>query len=185
MSPQPTLDLETLGFDRGAHLLVEHALNRLAPGERLGVSGTDPALGVHLRAWCRARGHPFELADTDSAFVVERGQAETDRWHGATRAGAGPGPASGPAARRPVADRAEPAWGLAARGALVEAGGPEPRFDLDERTAVWADTAPRLYAQAVAAQWDPATAVDWDAPFELPDEVEDAVVQVMTYLIEN
>jgi hypothetical protein len=50
---------------------------------------------------------------------------------------------------------------------------------------VWADEAPRLYAQAAAAQWDPATAIPWDAPFELPDEVEDAVVQVMTYLVEN
>ena len=39
--------------------------------------------------------------------------------------------------------------------------------------------------QAVAAQWDPGPAIPWDAPFELADEVEDAVVQVMTYLIEN
>lgn len=50
---------------------------------------------------------------------------------------------------------------------------------------MWSDDAARLYAQAAAAQWDPATAIDWSAPFELPDEVEDAVVQVMTYLIEN
>jgi hypothetical protein len=79
----------------------------------------------------------------------------------------------------------DPAWGLAARGALVEAGGPEPHFDLDERSAVWADVAPRLYAQAVASQWDPATAVEWDAGFELPEDVESAVVQLMTYLVEN
>jgi hypothetical protein len=49
---------------------------------------------------------------------------------------------------------------------------------------VWSDAAPRLYAQAAAAQWDPATAIDWSRP-DLPDEVEGAVVQVMTYLIEN
>jgi hypothetical protein len=35
---------------------------------------------------------------------------------------------------------------------LVELGGPLPRFDLDTRTMVWADLAPRLYAQAAAAQ---------------------------------
>lgn len=50
---------------------------------------------------------------------------------------------------------------------------------------VWADEVARIYQQAVAAQWDPNTAIDWDAPCALPDEVEDAVVQVMTYLIEN
>ena len=58
-------------------------------------------------------------------------------------------------------------------------------FDLDDRDHVWADVAPRLYAQAVAAQWDPATAIHWTAPIDHPDDVEAAVVQVMTYLIEN
>jgi hypothetical protein len=42
-----------------------------------------------------------------------------------------------------------------------------------------------MYAQAAAAQWDPAAAVPWGAEFDLPAEVEDAIVQVMTYLIEN
>ncbi len=57
--------------------------------------------------------------------------------------------------------------------------------DLETRSEIWTDLAPKLYAQAAAAQWDPATAVDWDAAVELPDEVEAAVVQVMTYLVEN
>ncbi len=42
-----------------------------------------------------------------------------------------------------------------------------------------------IYAQGAAAQWDPATAIPWNADFDLPLEVEDAVVQIMTYLIEN
>jgi hypothetical protein len=74
---------------------------------------------------------------------------------------------------------------LAARGALVESGGPALPIDLVERDAVWADVAPRLYAAAAAGQWDPATAVDWNVEFELPPEIETAVVQVMTYLVEN
>jgi hypothetical protein len=68
---------------------------------------------------------------------------------------------------------------------LIEAGGPAVHFDIEEKDLVWADLAPRLYAQAAASQWDPNTAVDWDAAFELPPEVEAAVVQVMTYLVEN
>lgn len=58
------------------------------------------------------------------------------------------------------------------------AGGPEFPFPLDTRASVWTDAAPNIYRQAVASQWDPATAVDWDAPFELADDVEEAVVQV-------
>ncbi|MCW5804274.1 MAG: ferritin-like domain-containing protein, partial [Deltaproteobacteria bacterium] len=65
------------------------------------------------------------------------------------------------------------------------AGAPELELALTDRRDVWADEAARLYAQAAAAQWDPATAIPWDAPVEHPDEVEDAVVQIMTYLIEN
>src|SRR5579885_3046251 len=84
-----------------------------------------------------------------------------------------------------LVERPPARWGLAARGALVEAGGPEFYFPLDTKAEVWADSVPRLYQQAAAAQWDPATAIDWDAPFNLPSEVESAVVQVMTYLVEN
>lgn len=167
------VDLGGLGLDTGAHLLIERALGGLPPGARVEVRGRHPALAVHLRAWCRLQGHGFE-ADGPTPVVV-KGTAGDARWASAQRAG-DPG--------RPDA-RASPTWGLAARGALVETGGPPLAADLVERDVVWADIAPRLYAQAASAQWDPATAVDWDAPFALPDEIEAAVVQVMTYLVEN
>lgn len=179
-SPGAPLDLGFLGFERGAHLLVDRALRAVPVGRTVVVTGGDPALGVHLRAWARRRGHGFAVdPDRSATFELVRGSADTDRWAGAERAG-GPG-VDGIVARPPAR------WGLAARGALVEAGGPEGRFDLDDRDVVWADLAPRLYAHAAAAQWDPATAVDWDARPEVPvpPDVEAAVVQVMTYLVEN
>jgi hypothetical protein len=109
--------------------------------------------------------------------LVVRGTAGDRRWHGAERAGAAAGP---PAAR------ASQAWGLAARGALVEAGGPPLGARWSERDHVWADIAPQLYAAAAASQWDPATAVDWTAPIDgVPADIERAVVQLMTYLVEN
>ncbi|MGI8535150.1 MAG: ferritin-like domain-containing protein [Mycobacteriales bacterium] len=170
------LDLGWLGFEQGAHLLVDRALRTLPPDGRLHVRGGDPALGVHLRAWCRQHGHGFE-PDPEGGYELVRGRTEQQRWAGAERAG---GPLPEQVVRRPPAH-----WGLAARGALVEAGGPSPPFDLDDRDIVWADLAPRLYAHAAAAQWDPATAVDWAAGDELPPDIEAAVVQVMTYLVEN
>ncbi len=172
----PTLDLGDLGLDAGAHLLLRRALAPLRPGDRLAVNGRDPALAVHLAVWCRAEGHHLEPpAAAAAAGVIVRGERPDLRWFGATRAGE-PGA---------VSDRPPARWGMAARGALLETGGPEPYFDLDDRDLVWADVAPRLYAHAAARQWDPATAVAWDQPFTLADDIEAAVVQVMTYLTEN
>ena len=163
------VDLQDLAFDQGGALLVKRALRAMADGETVDVAGSSPDLAIHLRAWCRAEGHPF------SGMTITKGPAATQRWSCAERAG-------GAAA---VADHPPQRWGLAARGALVESGSPEFHFQLAEKSEVWSPDAARIYAQAAANQWDPATAIPWAAPFELPAEIEDAVVQLMTYLVEN
>jgi hypothetical protein len=178
-APPPPLgraDLADLGLDEGGHLLVARALGALAPGERLTVTGSHPVLRLHLAAWCREHGHP--VSDLTTELVIIKGTADDRRWRGAQRAGDAAGP---PAAS------ADARWGLAARGALVEAGGPPIGAQWSQRDHVWADIAPRLYAAAAASQWDPATAVDWTASAAAagPPEIERAVVQVMTYLVEN
>ncbi|MGI5213203.1 ferritin-like domain-containing protein [Plantactinospora sp. CA-290183] len=169
-----TIDLEGLGLESGGQILLDRALAGLAPGDRLVVGGRHPALRLHLAAWCRAEGHRLD-PDTDPPTVV-RGSADLDRWRDARRAGR---------TASDVVAHADPEWGLAARGALVEPGGPALAVDWVDRDLVWADVAPRLYAQATANQWDPATAVDWTAAGPVSADVEDAVVQVMTYLVEN
>jgi len=192
-SSSPVIDIKGLGLDRGAHLLLKRALAGLPVGQILGVRGSAPDLAVHLRGWCRSQGHEViwpeptgglsvESAEQGSPLVacVVRGAAAGGRWRGAEAAGG-----TDPRAPGAVAEHPPARWGLAARGAVVEAGAPEYYFRLDSKAGVWADIVPRLYQQAAAAQWNPATAVDWGAPFELPPEVESAVVQVMTYLIEN
>jgi hypothetical protein len=168
-----TTDLDRLGLDAGGHLLVERALAGLPPGDQLTVTGRHPALRIHLGVWCRERGHRFDGGEPP---VITKGRADQQRWHGAVRAGLPDGPPDQTADQR---------WGLAARGALVEAGGPPIAAEWADRDHVWADIAPRLYAAAAAAQWDPATAVHWDAVAALPPAIEQAVVQVMTYLVEN
>jgi hypothetical protein len=173
------VDLEGLGLDRGGHLLVKRALGGAAPGDRRAVRGSDPHLGIHLRAWCRAAGHGF-VEEGAGSFVVVCGAAGASRWAGAERAGS-----ADPSTEGAVVDHPPARWGLAPRGALVEAGTPPIEAPLSDKTVVWSDDAARLYAQAAAAQWDPATAIPWSEARDLPPEVEAAVVQVMTYLVEN
>ncbi len=182
LSTAAELDLEDLGFDRGAHLLVKRALARLAIGGELSLRGRDPNLALHVRGWARARGDETRdpRRDESCAIVVLRRGAEVGRWRGAERAGA-----SDPKLEGAVVDSPSARWGLAARGARVESGAPEFRFALAAKDEVWADEVQQLYRQAAAAQWDPASAIPWDAKLAHAEELEDALVQVLTYLIEN
>jgi len=176
------VDLADLEFHSGGALLVKRALRQAGPAEAVTVRGCSPDLAVHLRAWCRSEGHDFRwMGDSANGYAqLIKGLAADQRWSGAERAGG-----ADSHERAAVLDRAPLRWGLAGRGALIEAGSPEFHFSIDRKVEVWSDDAVRMYAQAAASQWDPAKAVPWDAEFDLPEEVEDAVVQIMTYLIEN
>ncbi|MGD9752635.1 MAG: ferritin-like domain-containing protein [Acidimicrobiia bacterium] len=176
------VELDDLGFDGGAHVLVKLALAELPPGAAVAVRGRHPELADQLATWCRTEGHRWHLGSDDPGVVglVERGRAAVARWVGAERAGgADPGQPGALAAVAPAS------WGLAARGAAVEPGRPAPRFALDTRDELWTDRASALYRLAAAGQWDPATAIDWAAPVADDPRVEAAVVQVMTFLVEN
>ncbi len=185
MSRSPaTVDLGSLGLDGGGHVLVKLALADLAIGAEVGVSGSHPDLGGHLATWCRQNGHEWHVPDPatspGSVGIVRRGSAPSARWIGADRSGR-----SDPTGDDAVAAAPPAAWGLAARGAAIEPGGPEPTFRIHLRDEVWSDRATALYAQATSSQWDPAEAIDWSEPIAHDDAVEAAVVQVMTFLVEN
>ena len=133
-----------------------------------------------------------------AAGVASRGtillKATVNSWRGLCaaprRTGAGEDPSAreGPARRRIARRRSPPLLliGVSPRaGAAIDPGGPAFHYPLQTKERVWAENLPKLYAQAVAAQWNPQTAINWDETFELDEEVEQAVAQVMTYLIEN
>lgn len=73
---------------------------------------------------------------------------------------------------------------LAPRGTPVL--GELPRFDfaLTRRDEVWADSAFELYQQATAQQWSASRDIAWDSIPALDDEVERAVCQVMSFLVQ-
>lgn len=176
------VDLGPLSLAQGAQLLLVHKLRKVPGGTQVRVMGTHPDLIYHLPVWCRAKGHDWREASQGDTFVgvISASRQSTCRRFNATKAGETDSKKS-----RAVADVAPGQWGLAARGAWVESGIPDFHFPLDQKDLLWTDQAARLYALAAGNQWDPATQIPWDQAPQLPEEVEDAVVQVMTYLIEN
>jgi hypothetical protein len=171
------LDLEALGLEEGADILLRRGLRSVAPGDSLEVVGTHRELRLQLRSWARAAGVALAFGQAEQPVVA--------RLTPGTAAGLPPTERAGTAALDGVVGFPPRHWGLAARGAAVEQGAPAFDFGLIEKLEVWSDDASRLYKRAAAAQWDPETAIDWRQLILHDDGIETAVVQVMTYLIEN
>jgi len=176
VSAARALDLGPHGFEHGAQVAIAHAIAQLAPGDELEIRGSSPTLAIQLTAWARVKGHAI-VREEERRVILRIGAASQARRRGAQHA-------VGDSGDQP-AERPPRHWGVAARGAWVEAGGPEHDFALDKKEELWTADAGALYRAAAAAQWNPETAIDWSVAQAHPDEVEDALVQVLTYLIEN
>lgn len=164
------LNLEDLALHEGATVLLRLKLGQMSAGDWLEVRGDSAELAEGLAAWCRKQGHRCQTV---------QGVAHTYRIEASASA-----PVT-PTSTAEVSEAADPAWGLAPRGAQVEAGGPEFAFTLREKREVWARELNAIYRQAVAGQWSAARDVPWDALPKLTPEVERSVAQVMTFLTEN
>jgi TusA-related sulfurtransferase len=168
--PKQKVELEDLSLHEGATVLLRRALSRLAAGEWCEVHGDSPELADHLAAWCRKQGLRCQS---------QQGAPGTFRME-----------ATGPAplistSHREISETAEPTWGIAPRGALIERGGPEFGFTLRQKRDVWARELNSIYSQAAANQWSAARDIPWNELPKLPTDVEAAVAQVMTFLTEN
>lgn len=164
-----SLNLEDLSLSDGAPVLLRRALASLCQGDWLEVRGDSANLGENLAAWCRTQGLGYERRGGPP--VLHRIQKGIDP----------------PIVHSPseVVESADPAWGLALRGAAIEAGGPQFAFPLKQKRDVWAQNLASIYKQAVANQWSAARDIPWKDLPELPVEIEHAVRQIMTFLTEN
>ena len=182
-----TTDLDGLGLDDGGHLLVDRALAALPPGGRLTVTGRHPALRVHLAAWCREHGHRLAADAETSAdggentgpgdpVEIIKGTADEQRWRGAS----GPGR---PTARRTNAPTRAGAWPPAARSSKPAA---RPSAPNGPNASTSGPTSPRGCTRPrPPASGTPRRRSTGPPHVDVPNEIERAVVQLMTYLVEN
>jgi len=70
------------------------------------------------------------------------------------------------------------------RGALPRPGVPPLAYNLRAKHQMWADSAANLYEEAIQRRWIPATEVPWDTLKPLPEDVERAMCQVCTELMQ-
>ena len=164
------IDAGDLGFVEGGYLLVKAALTKAGFQQNLRIKFAAPFFGEHLEAWARSRGISFIRSGETSAELVQTVRP--------------PAKITASTSAHAVAEEALPVWGIAARGALVEPGVSFFSFPLSKKKIVWSEKAARYYRLAAARQWNPDS-LEWGNPPRNSEPVEDAIVQVMTYLIEN
>ena len=192
--PTPTVVVVggALGVADGLLMLLREAADPLPAGSVVAVRTTHPTVGHDLPAWCRIMSHTYLGAD-GSAYYLRKGDvrppaAEKPDW--GVRVPLRPG---GEFHTRDwlvgrvgeVPEHATGATGFAPRGAVVEPGSPTYDFPINDRAAVWAGEVADLYEQATANQWDASRDIPWAELKPLPEPLERAVCQLMTFLAEN
>ena len=190
MSPH-RVDAGTLELGAGLETLVRAALQNVAPGGELEVVTASRAVAFELAGWARVAGHEHagDGSDGRNAFVVRIRRGS----HADVLAPALPGRSPSPlpldldGLRRiePPPDHAPESSGLAPLGSLAEGGSPPYGWRLNERDRLWASRISSLVERANRSQWDATSDIPWAAAAGLPDHVEAAVAQVMTYIAQN
>ncbi len=179
----------------GLLMLIRAGLDRLEPGQVLEVVSTEPSVWHDLPAWCRVNAHPLVGAVPDGdrtryyvqKGTVSRGEARPD-WgvQVPLRNGKELDTADWFVGRvGDVPDHAATTDGFAPRGSVLEPGAPDYDFFINDKDEVWADNIAELYEQATAGQWDASRDIPWSHLKPLPEPMERAVCQIMTFLAEN
>lgn len=169
------VDVGDLALGSGLLAIVRPALDTLEPGGVLAILSRSKSANSDLPSWSRSEAHEYLGAEEDSTGVtrhlIARGRFTTFNKTADEL--------------QVPATNADVFTGFAPRGARVEHGGPAYPFTLTNPGHVAPPEIAKLYEQAVAAQWNASADIPWSRVKSLPDALENAVVQVMTFLAEN
>ena len=70
------------------------------------------------------------------------------------------------------------------RGSVARPGVIRTGYFIPEKSDIWAANATLIYEEAVQRQWSSATDIPWETIKPLPDDVEEAICQICTFLTE-
>jgi len=195
VTPAGVVDAGTLHAASGLLTLVRNAMDRLADGQVLEVRAADSSVSEDLRAWCRLTGNLLDAeldAGLSTRFLLRKAgrasKAQSPDWGMQLPRQAGEGPSMRDWLTGRAGDVPEDAstyLGFVPRGSIPEPGMPAYPFTLNKRDEAWSPSLGQAYEQATARQWHAMSDVPWDQLQQLPDDLERAVCQTMTFLAEN
>lgn len=187
------IDTGDLPFGGGMLALVRPALDLLEPGGVLAVLTRQPAAADEFATWCKVEHHELLEAapqpDAGTRILLRKGSLGAPR--GTLEDGLNLAPhnqrleASQMLAVVPLPLTADPGTGFAPRGARVEPGGPVYPYTINDLAHAAPPDVAQLYDQAVSAQWNADTDIEWARIKPLPRPMQRALGQVFTFLAEN
>ncbi len=185
-------DLELGG---GLEILLNAVLDPSSAGDEIEVSLESQRVARELPAWARLAGHEVvdeRVLEGRPSVVIRRGSTR--------RVLAAALPAPDPPARlrtgafhtgdlrgtggTPPAE-VDSTAGFVPLGAIAEAGAPDFDWTLNRADRVWSDDVAQLVEGASAAQWDASRDIPWTDARALPEFLERAVCQVVTFIAQN
>jgi len=195
--PDVVCDAGKLDIEQGLSVLLRRYLDLLNPGEVLAVRSQNPQVDHEIGPWCRLMGHDLRGSQKVGSYTeywIRRGPATalntaerpdwglrpkrqrnghilTEDWRTGRMA--------------PVPEEAPPTTGFAPRGAVREKGFPEYPFRINKKEEVWSEEVAALYDHATQNQWSAGQDIPWTDLKPLPEILERAVCQLMTFLVEN
>lgn len=196
------LDIGGLEFGGGLEILLQASLAGMKAGEVIELTTPSRAVALELGGWARLQGH---AADTPCRQPrrPEQGSEHRQAWSVQLRRGHGsrvladpPEPTPRPQLRddefhtadwrtSPAPKEVDPHRGLAPLAATPECGRALFDWPLSRRDRIWAANVADLAERASAQQWDASRDIPWQAAGTVPETLERAVGQVMTFIAQN
>lgn len=199
--PSRRIDAGSIEFGDGLEILLSTAVQAASAGQTIDVATASRATAMELPGWARAAGNEAEGQWREESREGPRFVVRLRRGSSASVLAAELPAAGEPLPLRqggqlhtgdllkfapvPIPDHADQAHGLVPLGAIPEAGGPDYEWHLNRHDDLWAEDLADLTERASASQWDATTDIPWSEAIGLPEEMERAVAQVMTFIASN
>lgn len=181
--------------NKALFLKLENALLMAQENEILEIVSTNPAIERELLLWCTYKGvalldkthasqqtcykiqntkTPSYNAKAISGFTmpgIEQGTPKMSDWsyHESDT----------------ILTKAPSNHGLSSRESLIENGSIAYGFEIDYKEKIWAKPVAKLYEEASNNQWNATTDIAWKNLPKFDPKFEQAICQIMTYLVEN
>lgn len=196
-----TVEADGIEFGDGLEVLLSTVFQAAQPGDTIDITTPSRATSLEVPGWARSSGNDAEAhwkvdSQDGPRFVVrvrkgnvapilapdlpDRGDPMPLRlgtdFHTTDLINSAPASIPG---------TADPNYGLIPLGSIAEAGGPQYNWGLNDHDELWAAELTDLTERASAQQWDATSDIPWKEALTLPNEVEKAVAQVMTFIASN